>query len=247
MTGRRVSPLLLLLVAACCAHSIHALPEPPEGVDRIVFVGDSLVNRSATDHDFLEAVRARLETAYPALRVELVNAGVNGDTIEEIRDRLTGDVLRLHPSAVVLYWDSDAVDVVEDHMSHRQIRARHAAYEETLHGVLQTLKDTGAYLVVAGPTLDGEGRRGQNPLDHQLDAYEAINRHVCAELGVDFVDTRHAAFRWLSRHPPPVGGNRLQLTEDGEHLSAAGSELVAEEIARALAPWAASRPGEETR
>jgi lysophospholipase L1-like esterase len=246
MTGLRAGLLLLLLVAACCAHPIHALPEPPEGVDRIVFVGDSLVNRSATDHDFLEAVRARLETSHPALRVELVNAGVNGDTIGEIRDRLARDVLRLHPSAVVLYWDSDAVDVVEEHLKHRQVRARHAAYEETLHGVLEALKAAGAYVVVAGPTLDGEGRRGQNPLDHQLDAYEAINRRVCAELEVAFVDTRHAAFRWLSRHPP-AGGDRLQLTEDGEHLSAAGSELVAEEIARTLASWAASRPGEKSR
>jgi lysophospholipase L1-like esterase len=245
----RLSRGLLLpgLAAACCAHQVRALPEPANGVDRILFVGDSLVNRSASDHGFMTLVRSRLETAHPSLRVETVNAGVNGDTISEIRDRLTRDVLPLHAGAVVLYWDSDAVEVVEDDLKHRQVRARRAAYENALRDVLETLKATGAYLLVAGPTLYGERHRGQNSLDHQLDAYEAINRRVCAELQIAFVDTRHAAFEWLSRHPPPGGRDQRQLTDDGEHLSAAGVELVADEIARALAPWAASRLRERSR
>jgi lysophospholipase L1-like esterase len=230
------------LAAACCAHQVRALPEPATGVDRIVFVGDSLVNRSAGDHGFLAMVRARLETMNPGLRVEVVNAGVNGDTISEIRDRLARDVLPLHAGAVVLYWDSDAVETVEDDLKRRQVRARRAAYEGALRDVLETLKATDAYLVVAGPTLYGERRRGQNSLDHQLDAYEAINRRVCAELQIDFVDTRHAAFQWLSEHPAAGGGDQRQLTDDGEHLSSRGVELVADEITRALEPWAVSRP-----
>jgi hypothetical protein len=192
-------PLLPALACAFCAHQVRTMPEPAEGVDRIVFVGDSLVNRSASDHGLLAEVRTRLETAHPGLRVEVVNAGVNGDTISEIRARLARDVLPLHASAVVLYWDSDAVDLVEDELKHRQVRERRAAYEEVLRDVLETLKASGAYLLVAGPTLYGERRRGQNSLDHQLDAYEAINRHVCAELAVGFVDTAK---------PPSSGGTR---------------------------------------
>jgi lysophospholipase L1-like esterase len=149
-----------------CAHRVS--PAPP-GVERVVFVGDSLVNRPDQDHGLLGLVQMALERSHPGVALDLVNAGSNGDGIADIRARLAQDVLALRPAAVVLYWDSDAADV-ED----------------------------------------------------------------------------RAAFAWLAEHATAPYRDSGSLTEDGQHLNAAGTELVAAEMASALGRWlsgrAAARP-----
>jgi lysophospholipase L1-like esterase len=217
-----------------CAHAVA--PAPP-GVERVVFVGDSLVNRSDRDHGLLRLVQSSLERSHPGVALDLVNAGNNGDCIADILARLAGDVLALRPAAVVLYWDSDAADVEGAGESRERSRALRSVYRRNLAAVLTELREVTPNVVVAGPTLLGEQPRGQNPKDHVLDAYERINRHACRAHHVTWVDTRRAAFAWLSDHATPPGQGSGLLTEDGEHLNAAGTELVAGEIAAALGRW----------
>ncbi len=219
----------------------HALAPTPPGVERVVFVGDSLVNRSDGDHRLLGLVRSALERSHPGVALDLVNAGNNGDGIAEIRARLAGDVLALRPAAVVLYWDSDAADVEDEHESPERSRALRAAYERDLDAVLTALREATPHVVVAGPTLLGERPRGGNPKDHVLDAYERVNRRACHAHHVTWIDTRRAAFAWLSDHATPPGRDSGSLTEDGEHLNAAGTELVAAEMASALGRWLSGR------
>src|SRR5512142_2637747 len=92
--------LLAWLGAGCAACAPFMVPAPP-GVERIVFLGDSLVSRSEQDHHLLERVAERVHDAHPGLALDLVNAGVSGNCIADIRGRLK-DVLALAPSVVVL-------------------------------------------------------------------------------------------------------------------------------------------------
>jgi lysophospholipase L1-like esterase len=94
---------------------------------------------------------------------------------------------------------------------------------------------------VAGPTLFGERPRGRNQKDHVLDAYAEINRRVCHAHQVAWIDTRHAAFAWLGEHTKGRERDSGYLTEDGEHLNRAGTELVAAEMAYAIGRWLSSR------
>lgn len=230
MRDRRALAAALAVLAAACAH---ARPPAAPGVERIVFVGDSLVNRSSEDHSMLDRVRQDLESRRPGATYEIVNAGVNGDCIAEIRARLGVDVLALDPVAVVLYWDSDAADV-EDPDEPGPDRARlRAEYERHLDSVLSLLRVRTSHVVVSGPTLYGEQPRGKNEKDDVLDAYAAINHRFARRHHAAYVDTRRAAFDWLSRNRRGTGGERL-LTEDGEHLNDAGVRLVADELAAAL-------------
>ena len=227
------------LGAACAAHAVA--PAPP-GVERVVFVGDSLVNRSDKDHGLLRLVRSSLERSHPGVALDLVNAGNNGDCIADILTRLADDVLALRPAAVVLYWDSDAADVEDAGESRERSRSLRADYRRNLATVLAGIREVTPNIVVAGPTLFGERARGQNPKDHVLDAYARINRRVCHAHRVTWVDTRRAAFAWLAGHAPSANQDSGSLTEDGEHLNAAGTELVAGEIASALGGWLSGQP-----
>ena len=224
---------------AACAHAVA--PAPP-GVERVVFVGDSLVNRSDRDHGLLRLVRSSLERSHPGVALDLVNAGNNGDCIADIRSRLPDHVLALRPAAVVLYWDSDAADVEGAGESRDRSRALRAEYRRNLAAVLTDLRGATPNIVVAGPTLFGERAHGRNLKDQVLDAYERMNRRACHAQHVTWVDTRQTAFAWLAEHAAGLERDSGSLTEDGEHLNAAGTELVAAEIASALGRWLSGQP-----
>jgi lysophospholipase L1-like esterase len=240
---RRAVALAWLGVSWTVAGSASAAGTPPL---RIVFVGDSLVNRSQQDHGLLGLVKLGLQQSRPDLVLELENAGVNGDCIADIRARLTRDVLAHQPAAVVLYWDSDAADVEAAGELPKRARALREAYERNLEAVLLTLTEASPLVLVAGPTLFGERAHGRNPKDHVLDAYARINRHVCRRFHATWIDTRRAAFHWLRRNAAGNARDSGLLTEDGEHLNAAGVALVADELTVALgSQWGtlARKPG----
>jgi len=238
MTRLRDVLVSLGVVGAGCAH---AVPAPPPGAVRVVFIGDSLVSRSDRDHSLLDLVRRALSRMNPAVAFDLVNEGVNGNCIGAIRDRLARDVLPLHPAAVVLYWDSDAADVEDAEASPSRSRALRVAYERDLSAVLATLHEATPHVIVSGPTLLGERPRGLNPKDHVLDAYARINRRVSHVHHATWLDTRHAAFRWLHLYAHDRARAVGQLTEDGEHLNAEGTQLVADQIALAIGRWLGAR------
>ena len=206
----------------------------------MVFVGDSLVHRSAEDHGLLDRVRTELVRRHPGRAFELVDRGVNGNRIADIRDRLDQDVLDLHPHAVVLYWDSDVSDVDESSMAPGEVRTLREAYESDLREVLRRLVASGAHVVVSGPTLIGERPRGRNPKDAQLDAYRAINRRVAAGTGAAYADTRRPFFARRPRGASPEIDHGL-LTEDGEHLNDRGVEVALTAFVDALDRWIARR------
>ncbi len=220
------------LGCAGCVPPVRGPAAP--GVQRIVFVGDSLVNRSDQEFSLLTRVREVVERAHPGISLELVNAGVNGDVISGIRGRLQRDVLSLAPAAVVLYWDSDAVDAESPDDPPARTTERRVAYERDLDEVLRLLTAATPVVVVSGPTLMGERRHGRNPKDHVLDTYAAINHRCCLARHATWVDTRRAAFRWLGREAGADRSDSGRLTLDGEHLNADGVALVAHELGAAL-------------
>jgi len=232
-------PLALGTIAALAASAPAQPPAAladPRPIETIVFLGDSLVHRSNQDHALLAGIRQDLEARHPGRRLELVDAGVNGDQIAEIRERLDRDVLQRRPGAVVLYWDSDVSDVDESHLAPRAREAVRSAYERDLEEVLSRLAASGAHVVVSGPTLIGERPHGRNPKDAQLDAYRDLTRRVCSDVGVHYVDTRHA-FERARPHGASAGIDEGLLTEDGEHLNERGTLIVRRLFVEALDGW----------
>lgn len=184
----------------------------------------------------LERIRRELVQRHPYRAIEVVDAGVNGNRIADIRERLERDVLALHPGAVVLYWDSDVSDVDESGMTPDEVRTLRAAYERDLRAVASRLLISGAYVVMSGPTLIGEQPRRRNQKDRQLDAYRAINRRIASSLKIDYIDTRRAFFAGRPAGTPADVARGL-LTEDGEHLNARGVDVAQSLFVQALDGW----------
>jgi lysophospholipase L1-like esterase len=234
--GAALALTCALTAPACLVATRSIPPAPAPGAIRIVFVGDSLVHRSADDHGLLTRIREILAQRHPNQTIEVVDAGVNGNRIADIRERLGQDVLDLHPDAVVLYWDSDVSDVDETTLTSNDRWTLRAAYEADLRTVCSRLLASGAYVAMSGPTLIGERPHRRNGKDAQLDAYRAINRRVASNLKVVYIDTRRAFFQGRPRGTPP-DVSRGVLTEDGEHLNARGVGIVESLFVRALDGW----------
>jgi len=239
----------LAVLALVCAAALSAcrpvtrptLASGGEPDARIVFVGDSLVHRSARDHGLLDRIRESLVRGHPTRTFEIVEAGVNGDRIADIRARLERDVLDQRPNAVVLYWDSDVSDVDERKMTRDDVQTIRAAYEADLRAVIGRLVESGAHVVMSGPTLIGERPRHRNAKDGQLDAYRRINQRVASRLAIEYVDTRQAFFaRRPAGAPPDV--DRGLLTEDGEHLNDVGVEVAQSLFVSAIDTWLRQPP-----
>ncbi len=239
----RSSSLVLAALAlasgcACAARAPALSAPPPRPSERVVVFGDSLVHRSEKDHGLVSGLQAGLARHLPQRPLLLLERGRNGSRIADLAERLPQEVLSESPSAVVLYWDSDCSDVDESGLGPDQVANLRAEYVRQLDAVLERLRQSGAAVLVTGPTLLGERPHGQNPRDAQLDAYAALNRARAAAHGARYLDTRRAFLHWLELHRGRQERGGLLLTEDGEHLNARGTRLATHLLLREVLRWA---------
>ena len=74
---------------------------------KIVLFGDSLINVGCTYYNLAE----KLQHQFSQYSLTIINAGVNGNKIADMKARMYSDVVDLHPDAVIIYWDSDDSDL----------------------------------------------------------------------------------------------------------------------------------------
>ncbi|MCW5874232.1 MAG: hypothetical protein KIS88_06260 [Anaerolineales bacterium] len=189
----------------------------------IVFIGDS-ITEGAADHESGGWTR-RLAATLPD-DWEAVHAGVGGDTIYLILERLEQDALIYKPDILVL-----AVGIND---SRRYTAGR---YEVTLedfeHGLAEFARrvaESGARVIVVGLTPVDEPRTLPIAEDlhyTQIAArdYDAALQRFAEQHGYGYVPLM-AAFE--------LAGGAAQLTSDGLHPTPAGHALIAEAVGAAL-------------
>jgi hypothetical protein len=204
---------------------------------RVILFGDSLVKRK--DNYIGRMMQKSLRKSYSDIKI--YSSGVSGDCISDLRRRLTDDVLERKafgllrfwvldpPDAVIMYWDSDAVDVensLDEDILH--------SYVEDLQFVLETLKEKVSFVALGGPTLDGELPYGQNEKDSTLDFYADINRNITTGLGMTYLETRKLFFDNL---PDQWSNDVGYLTDDGEHQNIKGASLLISLFEKTVTNW----------
>ena len=193
---------------------------------RIVFFGDSITQEGTLPGGYV----SQLDALAPA-NAELIGAGVGGDRVTSLADRLAADVLIYRPNVVVVWVG------VNDCGWFRWMPAIGgtplARYETVLGQLVQKIRQQGARVVLCTPALIGEKQRGENDLDTELDKYAAIVRRVAGRSGAKLVDLRTVFTRYLQTHNPDNRPKGI-LTIDSVHLTPTGNKLVAEALFSAL-------------
>lgn len=178
---------------------------------------------------YVSLVRDSLQTLYST--VEIIGAGISGNKVTDLQQRLKRDVLSKNPDIVVIYIGIN--DVWHFYLGGAHSGTRKDIFKNTLEEIITSIQLSGAIVVLCTPSVIGEKTDGLNALDTMLNEYSDISRAVAASKNVALVDLRKEFIRYLKEHNPNNAEQGI-LTYDGVHLNEAGNRFVAEQMITAL-------------
>jgi lysophospholipase L1-like esterase len=121
---------------------------------RWVFAGDSITDCGHRAHaaslgeGYVRFVSELIAARYPDRKIEYFNAGIDGNTVQNLCDRWSDDVLYFKPN-----WVSIKIGINDLHRTLAQTpeAVPPAAYEKTYRSLLQRTKDAGANILLIDP------------------------------------------------------------------------------------------------
>jgi lysophospholipase L1-like esterase len=203
----------------------------------LVMVGDSITACQRIYHDnpedlpadlgngYVSFMDGLLTACYPSHRIQVLNRGVAGDTVRELKARWHADVLNLKPDWLSVCIGINDVWQQFDGKHEGQAYVTLTEYEQTLDELLTTVKLTLKGLLLLTPYFIQP--RGE-PLRTMMDDYGAAVQRLAQKYHAIFVDTQ-AAFDHAVEFTPVES-----LAWDGAHLTSAGHMILARAVLQSL-------------
>lgn len=197
--------------------------------DRILFFGDSITDVGRDREDFTDLgkgyplmLAGRLQAAHPELNLTVLNRGISGDKVADLKSRLVEDCLSLKPTVVSILigindtWHHEGS---KDFGSSKLMEQFEKDYREVLSAIKE---QTGAQIVLMEPfVLPYPADRAGWRVD--LDQRIQIIRKLAKEFQADFV----ALDGPLNAYGIKYSFQYL-TGEDGVHPTVAGHGLMTE-------------------
>jgi len=224
--------LLRMSVAFFLSSSLYA-DDPAvklKKADRIVFLGDSITQGGVGPKGYVTLIDKTLKDKQKDLAVEIIGAGISGNKVPDLQNRVEKDVIAKKPTIVVIYIGIN--DVWHGQTDPAKGTSKEK-FEAGLEEVIGKCTAAGAKVVLCTPTVIGEKNDGSNALDTKLDEYADVSRGVAKELKLPLCDLRKAFITHLKDNNPKNEPKGI-LTTDTVHLNDAGNKLVAETILKSL-------------
>lgn len=191
---------------------------------KIVFIGDSITewgrfeDPEGMGDNYVRLIRDQLATQHHETP-EIINKGIGGNRITDLKERFDQDVIQLNPDLVSIsigvndVWrqlDSEDLDQVTPER-----------YESIYHELLQAVQSqTKAKIVLMEPTIIEEDVLAEG--NQRMKAYVEIVRQLSATYDATLVKTYEAFIDYLHK------GTNLPLTTDGVHMTSTGNQLMAQ-------------------
>ncbi len=212
---------------AICAGAGKASPPDPrlKQGDRIVALGDSITQAGG----YLELMRKVLEKHYPALKVEVVNAGISGHKSPDMLARLKKDVIDKGPTIVTV---SCGVNDVWHGFQTPPRGVDLEGYVKNVGEIVDQLRaGSKAEVYLLTPTVIYENL--DSPENKKLEAYCQAVRKLAEEKKCHLVDLNDT-FNLTIRATQTGGAPDFHPTSDGVHMKPAGDFLMGAAILREL-------------
>jgi lysophospholipase L1-like esterase len=221
---------LIVALAATSSVAVAAEPVSLKQGDRIVFLGDSITQGGGGPKGYITLIKNKLAENKADLGVEVFNAGISGNKVPDLQNRVERDVISKKPTIVFIYIGINDVWHGEKDPARGTSPDR---FESGLKEVIGKIRDAGATVILCTPTVIGEKKAGANKLDAQLDQYADISRKLAKDLDLPLCDLRKAFVDHLQANNPD-DQERGILTGDRVHLNEAGNQKVADEMSKLL-------------
>lgn len=201
-----------------------------EAAQKLLFIGDSVTDCeralpqgeglfAALGKGYVSYVDALLQSVYPYLGIRVVNKGISGNTVRDLKNRWQEDVIAQEPDWLSIMIGINDVWRQFDTPFIKEWHVYIEEYEETLLKLVTETKPLTKGLVLMTPFYIECNE--QDRMRQTMDQYGKIVRKIADETGCLFVDTQ-AAFNEVLKdlYPATIAWDRV-------HPSASGHMVLA--------------------
>ncbi|MEJ7679001.1 MAG: GDSL-type esterase/lipase family protein [Segetibacter sp.] len=218
----------LLLLAVFVACMLLMAGNHRRKRKKIVFFGDSITNYGARPGGYITHILRLLKEADIEYNFELAGAGVDGNTVLDLYQRMDNDILSKGADIVVIFIGINDVwhKLTEGGTDEKK-------FETIYEAIIKKLDVAAIKIILCTPTVIGERLDYINEQDADLEIYSEIVRNLAAKYDLPLVDLRKAFLNYNLLNN--IENNEYGiLTYDKVHLNNNGNQLVAEEMWKVL-------------
>ena len=205
-----------------------------QGVHRIVCLGDSITQFGDGPNGYVGLMRAYLASAYPQNGLEVLNAGVSGNTSNDELARFNRDVLQKKPDLITV---SVGVNDVWHGFNAQYPQGGGPngvaldVYRANVEKMVTEAQSQGIVVVLLSPTVIGEDLN--DPRNAMAVGYSQALRDIARRRHCLFVDLQQPFQTYLDLSRTTGRTDNL-LTVDGVHMNDWGNRVMAATILSAL-------------
>ncbi len=199
---------------------------------KLLMIGDSITDcgRFYDEDDlgdgYVRFVYDVLKEKYPQLGIEVINKGVSGNTVRDLKARWQRDVLDLRPDWLSIMIGINDVWRQIDNWEPRQNWISLDEYEQTLDELIGAVAPSLQGLILLTPYVLELDRSDEMRL--KMDRYGNVVREIAKKYDAVFVDTQAAFDEVLQRM------DTQELSNDRVHMNAVGHRILADVFLQAM-------------
>jgi lysophospholipase L1-like esterase len=180
-------------------------------------VGEGLFD--AIGKGYAGNIDALLSAAYPGHFIRIVNQGVSGNTVRDLKARWQSDVLDLKPDWLSIMIGTNDVLRQFDLPRQQETHVYIEEYERTLEELIQKTKPVLKGLVLMSPFYIEPNKK--DAMRAAMDRYGAAVKKLADKNGAIFVDTQAAFDEVLETYyPATIGWDRVHPNQTGNMILA---------------------------
>ena len=206
--------------------------------DKILFIGDSISDyerkrpvgeglNDAWGRSYVADVGALIGAMYPEEHLRVVNMGVSGDQVRDLRARWQTDVIGLRPDWVSVLIGINDVWRQFDSPDMPEIHVPPEEFQETYEELIQHTRSLVKGMILMSPFFMEPNRL--DPMRVRMDEYSALVKALANKYGLLFVDLQ-SAWDDLFRHMHPCS-----IAWDRIHPNHTGSMYIAKQFLAVVA------------
>ena len=198
-------------------HKLLMIGDSVTDCERARPTGEGLFG--ATGKGYVTMVDAQLSSVYPAHGIRVINMGLSGNTVRNLKERWKTDVLAHNPDWVSIMIGINDVWRQFDIPRQEESHVLPAEYTDGLESLIKTTKPKVSGLVLMTPFYIEP-----NPADAmraRMDEYGAIVKKLARKHGAIAVDTQAAFNRHLEHvHSSAIAWDRVHPNQIGHQILA---------------------------
>ena len=187
---------------------------------------DASYSEEVLGDGYVRLVSDSLESTYPELGIEIINKGVSGDTVRNLKKRWQRDVLSLSPDWLsVMIGINDVWQQINDSLPPENW-VLIDEYEQTLDELVGAVAPSLKGLVLMTPYVLELDK--SDDMRSKMDKYGEIVRKIAEKYDALFVNTQAVFLEFLRN------SEASEISNDRVHMNAVGHQVLADAFLQAI-------------